>query len=69
MRELLTVGELAKKLKIHKHSIYRLISKKTIPHFKIPGVGIRFDPDEIEKWARESEFQVEYWDEKVRGWN
>lgn len=68
MRELLTVAELAHKLKVHRHSLYRLIGKRAIPYLKIPGVGIRFDSSKIERWAKESESQVENWSEKLKAW-
>lgn len=52
MKPLLTVRELAKLLKVHEVSVRRLISKKIIPFLKIPGIGVRFLPDEIEKWIK-----------------
>ena len=47
--------------------LYRLIGNKAIPYLKIPGVGVRLDPEKIEKWIRENEVQVEDWSEKIKG--
>lgn len=59
MKELLTVKEAAPILKIHPQHIYRLVYQKRIPYIKKPGLGIRFDPDEIEKWIEEGKVQTQ----------
>ena len=63
MKELITVSELAARLKIHKHTLYRLIGNKAIPFFKIRGVGIRFDCKEIESWIQEGKIEIQDWGE------
>ena len=61
MNVLLTIKEAAGLLKIHPQHLYRLIGKRAVPYLKIPGVGIRFDLDQVEKWIAENEVQVEDW--------
>ncbi len=61
MNALLTIKEAAGLLKIHPHHLYRLIGKRAVPYLKIPGVGVRFDLDQIEKWIAENEVHVEDW--------
>lgn len=52
MEELLTIEELAKKLKVSKNYIKNLIFKKQIPYVKLSYKTIRFDPVEIEIWLK-----------------
>jgi len=49
MKELLTVEELSKRLKVKPKYIYELTSQKAIPFYKI-GRFVRFDPQEIDQW-------------------
>ncbi len=63
MEELITVSELSTRLKIHKHTVYRLIGNKEIPFFKIHGVGIRFDCKEIDQWIQEGKIEIQDWNE------
>jgi len=52
MEQLLTIDELAEKLKVNKAFIKNLIFKKQIPYIKISYKTIRFDPVEIEIWLK-----------------
>jgi excisionase family DNA binding protein len=45
----LTVGELAQYLRVHKSTIYRLAKKGLLPAFKI-GSDWRFNTEAIEQW-------------------
>ena len=45
--------DVAEYLRISKTEVYRLVERREIPHSRIfKRKGIRFHPDEIEKWAR-----------------
>ena len=68
MQELLTVEELANKLKIHKHNPYRLCHNRSIPFLKVRGLGIRFDTCEIEKWLKTSDISIQDWGKKIDEW-
>jgi len=37
---------------VHPVSIYKLIQADKIPHYRIPGVGIRFKKAELEQWSK-----------------
>ena len=50
MIELLTIEELAKKIKFNKFTIYRWVKAKKIPYVRMPGNDLRFDKEKIEKW-------------------
>ena len=50
MRELLTVNELAALLKVHPKTVRAWVKQGKIPVIKMPGRGVRFDQDKIEKW-------------------
>jgi len=50
--EILTVRELARYLKMNKHTIYRLARKGVLPGAKIGGEW-RFRKDLIDKWIEE----------------
>jgi len=54
MQEYLTVKEVSRLLKIHPFHVYRLVRQKSIPALKIPGVGVRFDPEALGKWIQEN---------------
>ena len=49
MEELLTIDELAKYLKISKHTIYKMLEKGEIPAFKIANQW-RFKRSDIDEW-------------------
>lgn len=61
MKALLTIKEASELLKIHPHHLYRLIGKRGVPYLKIPGVGVRFDPEEIERWIQEGKIEPTDW--------
>lgn len=46
---IMTVKEVAKYLRLHETSIYRMCKSGTIPCYKV-GNGWRFKKSEIEKW-------------------
>jgi len=46
---IMTVAEVARYLRIHQSTLYRLIHRSQLPCFKI-GSDYRFDRDAIEKW-------------------
>ena len=47
--KVLTVGELAEYLRVHKSTIYRLVKKGLLPGFKI-GSDWRFNVEVIDEW-------------------
>lgn len=51
MNRALRASEVAKMLSTSKMTIYRLVERGTIPHFRI-GYSIRFDPKAIADWLR-----------------
>lgn len=63
MEDLLTVDELARKLKFSRVNIYKMVRLKTIPYFHI-NRAIRFSPSEIDKWLEEKRGQ-EYHVERI----
>jgi len=67
LKELLTIKEVSALLKINPYHLYRLCGQKQIPHLKIQGVGVRFDPLQIENWIKEGELPVCDWDERIEG--
>jgi excisionase family DNA binding protein len=55
---LLDVAEIAERLGVSKSLIYKMVDTKEIPHYRI-GNAIRFDIDEIEKWAGQSHWTIQ----------
>jgi excisionase family DNA binding protein len=51
---ILTVKELAEYLRVHPTTVYRLLSTKQIPGFRV-GSDWRFDLDAIDRWSSERE--------------
>jgi excisionase family DNA binding protein len=49
---ILTVGELARYLRVHRSTIYRLLKKGELPAFKI-GSDWRFNTSQIDRWRLE----------------
>jgi excisionase family DNA binding protein len=47
--KVMTVRELAKYLKVHPSTIYRMLKRGKIPSFRV-GSDWRFNIEEIEKW-------------------
>ena len=68
MKELLTVNQVAKILKIHPVHLRRLVSNKRIKFYKIPGVGVRFDPQDIQRMIENAGVEAVDWGEKVKEW-
>ena len=68
MKELLTVNQVAGILKIHPVHLRRLVSNKRIKFYKVPGVGIRFDSQDIQRMIEEGEVKPVDWDKKVQEW-
>ena len=54
MPPLLTVAELARHLRVHPTTIYRMLRQHRIPAFRA-GHDWRFSAEEIEHWRRERE--------------
>ena len=57
MRKLLTVIQAAEMLGIHRITLYKLIETKKIPHIRKKGLGLRLDPDELDKWTKSGEIK------------
>ena len=47
---LLRVRDAAKVLMIHPGSLYRLCAKRGVLFYRIPGVGLRFRPSDLERF-------------------
>jgi len=47
--KVLTVGELAEYLRIHRSTVYRLLKRRQLPSFKI-GSDWRFNVEAIDEW-------------------
>jgi excisionase family DNA binding protein len=47
--KVITVGELAEYLRVHRSTLYRLLKKGEVPGFKI-GSDWRFNIEEIDRW-------------------
>jgi len=47
--ELFTVQQVATKLQIHLMTVYKLISSGRLQADRIPGVGLRIEPDALRK--------------------
>ena len=51
---LLRVRDAAKVLMIHPGSLYRLCARRGIVFYRIPGVGLRFRPSDLERFITSS---------------
>jgi len=49
-RRWLTAGEASEFLGVHLKTVYRLTARKRIPFCKIPGIGIRIDREDLERF-------------------
>ena len=47
--KIITVGELAEYLRVHRSTVYRWLKRRQLPGFKIGG-DWRFDVEEIDEW-------------------
>lgn len=59
MVEILTLREVAARLRVHPSTIYRLIQRGELPHFRV-GIDYRFDTDAIERWMASKEQQCNH---------
>lgn len=50
MSTLLTIAEVAERLKISTSTMYKWVEKKKITFIKLPGGDIRFDEDTLQGW-------------------
>jgi excisionase family DNA binding protein len=50
--QVLTVGEVAKYLRVHQTTIYRLLKTQKLPAFRV-GSDWRFNLETIEEWMRQ----------------
>lgn len=57
MKAFLTVREAAEFIKIHIHSVYRLIYEKKIPFIRKHGVGLRIDSEALEAWIQKGKVE------------
>ena len=55
MTTLLTIKEAATRLKVHPQHLYKLVYAQKVPFIRRPGLGVRFDPDQLDAWVREGE--------------
>ena len=61
---LINIKQLSEKLSISKFTIYTWVSQEKIPHVKVAGRLIRFDPEEVEAWINEQRVKPnEVWEE------
>jgi len=51
---LLRIKEAAAALRIHPGSLYRMCAKRTIVFYRIPGVGLRLRPSDLDKFIDHS---------------
>lgn len=56
MKQLLTVKEIATSLQCSTFQVYRLVGRNLIPHLRIAGSAIRFDPDAIAVWLEKQSY-------------
>jgi excisionase family DNA binding protein len=54
---ILTVGELADYLHVHRATIYRLLKRNEIPGFRV-GADWRFRREQIDAWREEREIRT-----------
>jgi excisionase family DNA binding protein len=51
MRQALTVEQLAALLQCSKKTLYRMVQRGTLPHFRV-GTMVRLDPEVTAQWLR-----------------
>ena len=54
MARVLTLDEVARYLRVHQSTVYRLLKKKELPGFKV-GSDWRFDVESIDDWLETAE--------------
>lgn len=52
MTRLITIQQLSEQIAIPKSTLYKWTSENKIPHVKMPGDQVRFDPVKIEQWLK-----------------
>lgn len=52
---LLTPADLAATLRLSKASIYRMVSRREVPHVKLAGGALRFRAESITRWIESQE--------------
>jgi len=52
--KVITVGELAEYLRVHRSTLYRLLRKQQLPGFKI-GSDWRFNVEAIDRWRMQQD--------------
>ena len=57
METLMTIRDVAEKVRLTVAGVRKLILKKDIPYFKV-GAAIRFRPSEIEEWMEKRREQL-----------
>jgi len=57
MQKLLNCREAARMLNIHETNLRRMVSKKTVPYIKKPGLGVKFNVEKLEAWIAEGEVE------------
>jgi excisionase family DNA binding protein len=58
MAKLITVKELSEQIAIPKSTLYKWTAESKIPHVKMPGDQVRFDPVKIDQWIKERSINV-----------
>jgi excisionase family DNA binding protein len=56
--EILTLGEVAELLRVHRSTIYRLVKKGKLPFFRI-GPDYRFERYRINEWRAQQEINAQ----------
>jgi len=51
----LTINELSEYLNVKKRTIYLWTMQKKIPHSKLGGKLLRFEPDKVDEWLKRQE--------------
>ena len=64
--KVITVGELAEYLRVHRSTLYRLLKKGQLPGFKI-GSDWRFNVEVIDKWRMQQDATLEQSSESAAG--
>jgi excisionase family DNA binding protein len=64
--KVITVGELAEYLRVHRSTLYRLLKKGQLPGFKI-GSDWRFNVEVIDKWRMQQDVTLEQSSESAAG--
>jgi excisionase family DNA binding protein len=63
--KVMTIGELAEYLRVHRSTLYRLLKKGELPGFKI-GSDWRFNVEVIDRWRMQQSAPVDEASERSR---